>query len=762
MDLEVTFEKKLRLALLVTSILTVVLGLLTWKVVADADGAAQWVRHTNKVLDDIAIAREATIEIESMTRGYMVYGDKIMLANRDAVAKRRTEAIAHIEKDTADNPKEQARIPVLRKAALDRRALADQLIALRETQGFEAARSFGGGANTEQTRNAYLAVLEEMDGEERNLLKQRDVEHAQARSNAVTMGMLTALVMLGTLITAFLMINRHARSIAAARNKLQESNCSLQVAKDAAEHANASKDTFLATMSHEIRTPMSGLLGMLELLALSKLNSEQAETLAVARDSGHALGRIIDDILDHAKIKAGKLAITPEPISLDHLLQRNINTYFAVASRKGLTLRQVVDPRISPALLADPLRLLQVLGNLVSNAIKFTEQGYVEVRAELVGRADGKEMVCLSVKDTGIGMSPEVQARVFQPFEQAGMDTERLYGGTGLGLAISRRLAQMMGSDIVVESTPGIGTTMRVTLELTVTDAQPIQRLASASVQPLWQQADQPMVEVAPAPLSALVAGAASAPGPWVLAVDDNPTNRLLIARQLAALGMQVQTAAHGQEALYMWRASKFVLVITDCNMPEMDGYAFTRAVRDAEAKQGRARTPVLGWTANALPNTLSDCQAAGMDDVLTKPSELRQLRALLAKWLPNLAAVPLGPAPVAVNATVLNLTLLKEVCGNSPEMLREFTQTIRESFQTQIPELTNALESQQMQAIGLAGHKLKSSAGIIGAQSLLALCARIETAASSGDAAELPKLKHLFSHEAQRVVDALAALDTA
>jgi signal transduction histidine kinase/HPt (histidine-containing phosphotransfer) domain-containing protein len=762
MDLEVTFEKKLRFALLVTSILTILLGLLTWKVVADADSAAQWVRHTNEVLDDISIAREATIQIESMTRGYMIYGDKSVLVERDAVAKRRTEAIAQLEKETADNPTQQARIPLLRKAAVERRALSDQIIALRDAQGFEAARSFGSGAITVQTRSAYLAVLQDMDGEERNLLKQRDMDQKQTRSIAVVIGALTALMMLGVLIAAFLMVNRHARSLAAARNKLQESNSSLQVAKDAAEHANASKDTFLATMSHEIRTPMSGLLGMLELLALSKLSSEQAETLAVARDSGQALGRIIDDILDHAKIKAGKLAITPEPVSLSHLLQRNINTYFAVASRKGLTLRQSVDPRISSALLADPLRLLQVLGNLVSNAIKFTEQGSVDVRAELVGRGVGTETVRLSVKDTGIGMTPEVQARVFQPFEQAGIDTERLYGGTGLGLAISRRLAQMMGADIVVESTPGIGTTISVTLELAVTDAQPVQRLAAANAQPLWQQADQHLAISAPAPPSALVANPAGATGPWVLAVDDNATNRLLIARQLAALGMQVQTASHGQEALYMWRASKFALVITDCNMPEMDGYALTRTIREAEAKQGRTRTPVLGWTANALPNTLTDCQAAGMDDVLTKPSELRQLRALLVKWLPNMSAAPLSQASVALDATVLNLQLVQEVCGNSPEMLREFMLTLGESFRSQIPELNRALESRDMEAVRQASHKMKSSASIIGAQSLLAVCTRMETVATSGDGAELPALHQLFNRETQCVIDALAAVDTA
>ncbi len=748
MNSEATIEKKLRLALLVTSILTLVLGLLTLRVVSEADKAAQWVRHTYRVLDNIAIAREATIQIESMTRGYMIDGDKSMLAERDAVAKRRTQAVAQIEQETADNPVQQARLPALRTAAAQRRALSDQIIMLRNTQGFEAARIFSGAAMTMQTRSAYLVLLGEMDAHERGLLKQREAEHEQGRASATAIGVLTAVVTLGTLFFAFLMISRHALSIATARQKLQESNQSLQVAKDAAEHANASKDTFLATMSHEIRTPMGGLLGMLELLALSKLNTEQTETLAVARDSGQALGRIIDDILDHAKINAGKLAIFPEPASLRHLLQRNASAYFAVASRKGLTLCQTVDPRLGQFVLVDPLRLLQVLGNLVSNAIKFTEKGSVEVRADWVRRAGSIETVRLSVKDTGIGMMPEVQARVFQPFEQAGIDTQRLYGGTGLGLAISRRLAQMMGCDIVIESAPGLGTTASVTLELTVTDAQPMERLAQSSVEPLWQTADADSIE--------------AAAGPWVLAVDDNPTNRLLITRQLAALGIQVQTAAHGHEALARWRAGIFALVITDCNMPEMDGYALTRALRDAELKENRARTPVLGWTANALPNTLSNCRAAGMDDVLTKPSQLMQLRVLLAKYLPDLPSASVKQAFSAVDPTVVNLALLQEVCGNSPDMLREFIKSIRGSFQAQIPELTLALQGQHMEAVAQASHKMKSSAGIIGAQSLLALCTHIEQVASSGGAADLPALCSLFGQEAGRVTDALLALDVA
>ncbi len=243
--------------------------------------------------------------------------------------------------------------------------------------------------------------------------------------------------------------------------------------REAEQAVVATKDAFLATMSHEIRTPLNGLLGMLELLSLWQLDGEQGETLEIARDSGRSLVRIIDDILDFGKIAAGKLEIRTSPVSIQQLLRRTVNTFHAVASAKDLTLKQTVDPRISPSLLADPMRVSQILNNLVSNALKFTTEGHVDVRAELVGRQDGAETVRLSVKDTGIGMEPEVQQRLFQPFEQAGAFTAGLYGGTGLGLSISRRLAEMMGSTIEVKSALGEGATMSVTLTLPISETAP-------------------------------------------------------------------------------------------------------------------------------------------------------------------------------------------------------------------------------------------------------------------------------------------------
>jgi len=396
-----------------------------------------------------------------------------------------------------------------------------------------------------------------------------------------------------------------------------------------AQKANHAKDSFLAMMSHEIRTPLAGILGMLELLSMSELGEEQRSTLNSAWDSSKSLLRIVSDVLDWSKIEAGKLEISPRPTIIPQLLQDVINTYSHVASAKSLTLFQTADLRFNGAHLVDPLRLSQILNNFVSNAIKFTQQGVVALRVTSLECADGKERLKFCVEDTGKGIPTEILPKLFRQYQQESAETARLYGGTGMGLAICRRLAGLMGGEIGVESELGVGSKFWVTLNVPVSVAH-----------------DEPVHEKLVSKKGRLEPlGDGGSEAPLVLVVDDNSINRKLLSHQLRLLGLRSETAENGVEALSLWQGMPFALIITDCHMPELDGYSFARSVRKLELDNRSPRIPILGWTANAVDEEFAVCRAAGMDDVLVKPADLNKLRESIARWLvmPPKAAQHLG-----------------------------------------------------------------------------------------------------------------------
>lgn len=676
-------------------------------------------------------------------------------------------------------------------------------------------------------------------------------------------------------------------------------------AKQAAESAAMAKGEFLATMSHEIRTPLNGIVPMLEMLSRAPLAPDQREMLTTATASSHQLLRIVDDILDYSKLEANKLDLEITGFNLRELLDGVLQLMYRPAENKGLRLSLQLDPAVRLPVRGDPVRLRQVLTNLVGNAIKFTERGSVTLVVRRLGETAAQHLLRFEVRDTGIGIEEDARHRLFHSFSQADASTTRLYGGTGLGLAICRRIVDLMGGRIDVVSEVGRGSTFwfevplmkvigdlrqrdngaldhgrvlivcpdarlrqRLTLLATNWGMQPVAvettqealdrlRLVSEQGQqdylavladiggirstalalhraitrrPLpdalrlvWLYGDETVPadlhprstllsrqspdadlraaltgavpEQDPAAVEALEeffpelasaptladqdtlrapdeAPAAPAPAqaedtsatepepavvsamrtePRLLLVEDNPVNLLVAQKLLSALGFRCETAANGDIALKRMQLEHFDLILMDCQMPVLDGYAATRRWRELEAQRADGgRLPIVAMTANAMAGDRQRCLDAGMDDYLAKPVSREQLESCLHRWLPDRmnfvlrnaalvppAAEPAAPAPAVATARapapsfpVLDQTMLEEL----REIAGDETTRIISIFLEDAPRLIGTLEKAaavpDLDAMRDAAHTLKSSSANVGAMALSAAAKRVELGA--------------------------------
>jgi len=403
-------------------------------------------------------------------------------------------------------------------------------------------------------------------------------------------------------------------------------NRDLEEARQAADASNRAKSEFIANMSHEIRTPLNGILAMAQLMSRGDPRPDQREKLNVIRASSQDLLRVINDILDFSKIDAGKLDLECIDFGLEAVLENTLSSFAVLAERRQIGLYLEIAPNARGLRRGDPVRLRQIVNNLVSNALKFTRQGSVGVR--IMGQGcEGREGLTIAVSDTGLGIPADKLELLFEKFIQLDASTTRTFGGTGLGLAICKELATLMGGRVWAESEPGVGSTFWV--ELKIPHVGAVEANTEAAAFDDFSGADDHIDELAAI---------------RILAAEDNPTNQLVLKTIMTAFGVDLTVVDNGREAVDAWAAGEFDLVLMDVQMPVMDGVAATRLIRDGEARTGRRRTPIIAVSANAFSDQVDDYKSAGMDAHVAKPIDMNLLQSEIERVLAS-AASPFEPA---------------------------------------------------------------------------------------------------------------------
>lgn len=714
MNLRNNIKLKIASSLAFGLLLTVVVQFFSHNSIKKLVRTNAMVSHTYQVINETEKINSQIAIVEGSVRGYAISGKRIFLETFSSDTSELFKVIARVRELTEDNPQQQERASRISPLATEKVDFNKAIINARDLHGPDSAEALIASGKGKRITDQIFAITNEIIKEEEASLKLHTLESETFAVRANNIGLLGGVIAVLVVLLAIFFIFRDINE----RNRMQ---AELKKAKEDAEQSSQAKELFLANMSHEIRTPMNAILGFTHLLQKTDLDEEQQEYVEAVRSSGGNLLSIINDILDLSKIEAGMMHIEKVPFSMHSLLESVKVLLQYKAIDKSISLSFHEKEKVPALLLGDPVRLTQMLINLIGNAIKFTEQGGVTVTVGIV-REDASEVsIKFIIEDTGIGIPKDKLESIFERFNQATTDTTRKFGGTGLGLSIVKKLVELQHGELLVNSEPGKGSAF--TLVLPFKKASEEQKLTFT--EELSESKLDPGVSLN------------------ILIAEDNILNQKLAIKVLSRMGFNTQVVSNGKEAVEAIKNNKghYDVILMDMQMPEMDGYEAARIIRH----EMNIDIPIIAMTAHAMTGEKEKCLSLGMNDYISKPYKSSELFNKISKLVnTGKAKAARASKPGQAGSTLFDTSRLMESADGDIDFARELVKTFLETEPPDFSLLENAVHRKDVTAIRHLAHKMRSSTGMVGLTEMTELLKAMEMKCMEG--ADADEITNMFT----------------